>query len=366
MQRLLVRHAAGGQLARFTRPSAVGSTQCVPLLSQQSTAVASSQRAFCGAAVSAAMVKALRDRTGASMGKCRAALVEEGGDVEKAVEWLRKRGVKSMEKRSAEVGEALLALSMSGSAGAIVELRAETDFVTRGALFQQLNISLANTVAASGRNDNEGVLATPLQLPAGAEQAQLQEKKGMDVSVALLELGSVVGERLVLGNAWLLQAAEGCALAGYVHPKSAGDLTGTGRMAALVAVKGSPTTEAEKLNIVANKLARHIVASQPKFLSVDSVPQEVVDKEMTSIKEAHLAQMDPSKAANLDEKLLDKVVEGKLKKFYTENVLLNQEFIAAQEESAKPPSVQQWLQKEAKALGADSLVVEDFRVACLA
>merc|ERR1740130_1262608 len=112
------------------------------------------------AAVPASLVKELRERTGASMGKCRQALAEEDGNIEASVDWLRKRGMRSMEKRTNETEECLLAICTNGtSSGAVVELRAETDFVTQNVLFQQLAISVACTAAARARGSEAASLA---------------------------------------------------------------------------------------------------------------------------------------------------------------------------------------------------------------
>lgn len=300
------------------------------------------------------------------MGKCRDALREEGGDMEKAVEWLRRRGIRSMEKR-AEGSEALLALSVEeGVGGAIVELRAETDFVTRGDIFQHLGLVLARTAAglgAGGAELMETTLAETTSLPLTSAGATAER--------ALLEVGSVVGERLTVGKYQRLAAPAGGILAGYAHPKQADGLPGTGRLAALVALRPSPAGvgDASQLQAMASRLARHIVAAQPRFTSVSSIPLEVLEKEQATIKAAHLAQMGSEKAAKVSEKNLTKAIEGKTRKFYQESVLLSQELLvprdgAAQEEAA-PITVESWLQSEAAALGLDSIEVDSFQLACL-
>ncbi|CAJ1341010.1 unnamed protein product [Effrenium voratum] len=138
---------------------------------------------------------------------CREALKEEEGDLEKAVDWLKKRGVRSMEKRATESAEALLGLGLQQNGGAIVELRAETDFVTRSDVYQQ---------------------------PASRIAAQL--RAGTALSEALLELGSVLGEKLVLSHVHFLAPPPDGVVAGYVHPKFAVSMPGTGRMAGLVSL----------------------------------------------------------------------------------------------------------------------------------
>ncbi|OLP83419.1 Elongation factor Ts [Symbiodinium microadriaticum] len=227
---------------------------------------------FC--AVSAARVKELRDRTGASMGKpssqCREAL-KESGDLEEAVEWLKKRGVRSMEKRAAESMEALLSLGLDKN-GVIVELRAETDFVTRNELFQQTLRHLAKMLAAEPETADAGIEAALAMRVADGPERPPQLREGAPLSEALLELGSVLGEKLVLANVHFLKAPAEGVVAGYVHPKFADSLSGTGRMAGLVSVSGG-RCDSGALHRIASRLARHVVAAQPRFLHVGSVPE---------------------------------------------------------------------------------------------
>merc|ERR1719247_2198697 len=157
--------------------------------------------------VPASLVKELRGRTGASMGKCRQALAEESGDIEKAVDWLRRRGIRSMERRTNEAAESMLAIcTHAGGAGSIVELCAETDFVTQNALFQELAISVACTHAARGAGGQGSELGEVL-LAASTPELSAKLSSGASVQAALLELGSVLGERLVLGQSRLLEAS---------------------------------------------------------------------------------------------------------------------------------------------------------------
>mmetsp|Transcript_36590 Transcript_36590/g.80133 ORF Transcript_36590/g.80133 Transcript_36590/m.80133 type:complete len:346 (-) Transcript_36590:65-1102(-) len=315
-------------------------------------------RHFAAASVPASVVKELRDRTGASMGKCREALREEDGNVEKAVEWLRKRGIRSMERRTADAAEALLALSVGATAGAIVEVRAETDFVTRSDLFQQLTVALAATAAS--HNNSVDLAREVLQT---SEAVSGQVSPGATVGTALLELGSVLGERILLQPVRHLAAPEGGVLAGYMHPKQADGLPGTGKAAALVALRPAERGDEERLRLTAAQLARHIVAMQPRFVSIASVPKEVLEKEQASLKEAHLAQLDPKRAQNIDEAVLAKVIDGKTKKFFQDTVLLSQELLLPQAEV--PITVEAWLKEEAKAAGVSAVSVDAFELVLL-
>jgi len=313
------------------------------------------------------LVKQLRDRTGASMGKCREALGAEEGDIERAVEWLKKRGVRSMEKRANDAAEALLAIDVAadGSAGALIELRAETDFVTRNDIFQQFCVYVAN-LAAKHRPSGGAPELLEKEIGDGAGRPK-QIDPATGLGPALLELGSVLGERLVLGDAKCLVAPEAGVIGGYVHPKMADGLANTGRMAALVALRPLPASapcDADRLRAIVAQLARHVVAAQPRFLSVASISADVVEKEREVFWAAHLEQLGPRKSGTIDENVKSKVLAGKMQKFYSENVLMCQELIAAPPagsgESAKPAPVAEWLEQEARAMGLEQIAVEDF------
>ncbi|CAJ1433993.1 unnamed protein product [Effrenium voratum] len=320
-------------------------------------------RGFC---VSAARVKELRDRTGASMGKCREALKEEEGDLEKAVDWLKKRGVRSMEKRATESAEALLGLGLQQNGGAIVELRAETDFVTRSDVYQQTLRYLASTLAAAPDVAAGGTQAALEMLVADGPDRPAQLRAGTALSEALLELGSVLGEKLVLSHVHFLAPPPDGVVAGYVHPKFADSMPGTGRMAGLVSLL-APGCDAAALQSTAARLARHVVAAQPRFLSVGSISAETLRKEQEVFKAAYLEQVGPRKAGAVDEQVLKKVIDGKTNRFYQETVLPCQELVAPQAGASdkKPVPVAEWLQAEARQLGVEKILVEDFRLAVL-
>jgi len=179
-----------------------------------------------------------------------------------------------------------------------------------------------------------------------------------------------VGEKLVLGEVWQLRAPDGGVVGGYVHPKQADGLAGTGRMAALVSLEPAPQgRELERLGELASRLARHVVGVQPRFLSVAGIPAETAQKEKETAKAAYLAQLDPKKAGNIDQKVLDKVLTGKMQKFYQEHVLLCQELVSPQGASgtaeAKAAPVAEVLEREAKALGLERIIITDFKLAVL-
>ncbi|CAE7210831.1 tsf [Symbiodinium pilosum] len=367
------------QLLRLCRPTEFCSK--LQRVSPHAAAFQLPSRRFC--AVSVAQVKELRDRTGASMGKCREALKEESGDLDKAVDWLKKRGVRSMEKRAAESVEALLSLGLNQH-GVIVELRAETDFVTRSEIFQQTLRHLANMLVAAPDVSDAGVEAVLGMRIADGPDRPSQFRTGAVVSEALLELGSVLGEKLVLANVQFLAAPAQGVVGGYVHPKSADGLPGTGRMAGLVAVR-SERCDPAALQTIASRLvrafsllnglvmrhaqARHVVAAQPRFLNVSSVPAETLRKEREVFKAAYFEQLGPRKAGGMDEKVIQKVLDGKTAKFYQDSVFACQELIAPQVAGGKSDQkalpVSEWLEAEARSLSASPILIEDFKLAVL-
>jgi len=316
--------------------------------------------------VTAALVKELRARTGASMGKCRQALIDEACDIDKAVDWLRKKGIRSMERRTNDATESLLALCLNGtSAGTIVEIQCETEFVAQNALLQHLAIAIASTAGAAPSNFSDLAKAT---LEVNNEELSSKLSKDAPTEVALLEIGSVLGERLVLGESQHLEITPDTGVvAGYVH-KQAGAVAGTGRMAALVSLIPSPVESgtASKITVIASQLARHIVASRPRFVKVEDIPADLLEKERNTLKEAYLEELDEKRRKNLTDAVLTKVLDGKTKKFYQEAVLLQQELIVAGVEGeSNPVSVDQWLKDQAKSLSLDSLTVQEFRLICL-
>lgn len=288
--------------------------------------------------------------------------------MERAVDWLRKRGIRSMERRTAESAEGLLAISLTSTRGAIVELRSETVEVTQSKLFQRTALAVAGTALGQSAVD-AGNLAEAALKTDGHTQVAEKVSSGASVQVGLLEVSSVLGEKLVLGQSHCLS---GSLVAGYAHPKHTDALAGTGRMAAIVALRSTPSElrdGTDALTAMAAKLARHIVAAQPRFVSIDSVPTEVLTRERETAREAHLASMDPKKAAALKDEVLAKVLDGKTKKFYQDAVLYCQELLVphagAGQPDPKPVSVEKWLKAQATELGVDRIDVEDFRLVCL-
>lgn len=249
------------------------------------------------AEISAKAVKALREQTGAGMMDCKRALAESGGDVEKAVLVLRERGLAKAGKREGRAtSEGVIAISLSGGTGGMVELGCETDFVARTDDFQALGASLAGAVAADAGIGSADALI----------EAQLDgQKVGDAVTAAIAKLG----ENVVVKRVARIEVAEGI-VGGYVH---AG-----GKLGVLVGVSG-PSDDRET---VAKDIAMHVAAADPSPVSVsrDGVSKELLDNEREVYRNQALKEGKP-------EKVLDRIVEGKLNKFVSDICLIEQPFV---------------------------------------
>lgn len=248
------------------------------------------------AEITAATVKALRERTGAGMMDCKKALSEVGGDIDKAIEALRERGLaKAVKRAGRETTEGTIAVSLNGAQGAIIELGCETDFVAKTPDFQALASDTAEKAAASDVNDADALLAAD---PALAERIQ----------------GAVgtMGENILLKRAERLVVDGAGTVGGYVH---AG-----GKLGVLVALETEASGAA--VEALARDLAMHVAAADPSPVSVDrdGVPKELIDSEAELFRKQALADGKP-------EKVVDKIVEGRVRKYYSEVCLVEQAFV---------------------------------------
>jgi elongation factor Ts len=242
--------------------------------------------------ISAVLVKELRDRSGAGMMECKKALVETGGDMEAAVEWLRKSGLAKAVKRAGRIAaEGLIAIQMVPEAGkaAMAEVNCETDFVAKGEDFRAFTQDVVRAAASAQPKD----LAALLELPAGT---------GASVEQRRQELVARIGENISLRRFVCLESD--AILASYLHGSRIGVL--------VEMIGGDPQ--------LARDAAMHVAASRPVCVSEDQVPAELLAKE----REVYTAQAAVSgKPANI----VEKMVEGRLKKFVAEVTLLGQSFV---------------------------------------
>mmetsp|Transcript_8134 Transcript_8134/g.17696 ORF Transcript_8134/g.17696 Transcript_8134/m.17696 type:complete len:342 (+) Transcript_8134:36-1061(+) len=300
------------------------------------------------ASIPATLVKQLRDRTGASMGKCREALEHEELDLEKAHEWLRKKGIKKAEGRlNRDAGEGIVAVAQSADRAVIVELQCETDFVARAELFLDCTDAIAKMVVNEGSGKDLEALGA-VGLPAIGSLAAAPAKE------VLLELSSVLGESILLKRVAQMERPENGVVSSYVHNASR---PGIGRMAALVALRAHPSVKDEAaIAEAARGLARQVVATKPNYVKVEDIPQEVLDSESQILLAAQRAEREAS-GKTLDDATAQKILQGKLNKMYQEEVLMKQEFLRPGDD-AKPPTVEKYLAEVAGQVGVDKLTVE--------
>lgn len=253
-------------------------------------------------AISAAMVKDLREKTGAGMMDCKAALTETSGDVEAAVDWLRTKGLAKAAKKAGRVAaEGLVGVASADGKAVVVELNSETDFVARNAEFQQLVASVAQ--AALG---TEGTL--------DAVSAAAHPTSGKSVADTITEAVATIGENMNLRRVANVTVSNGV-VATYVHSATA---PGLGKIGVLVGLES--TGDKEKLMALGRQVAMHIAATNPLAVSAEELDPAVVARERAVYAEQ-------ARESGKPEAIIEKMVEGRVRKFYEEVVLLSQGFV---------------------------------------
>ena len=252
--------------------------------------------------VTAALVKELRDKTGAGMMDCKRALSDTGGDIEGAVDWLRKKGLAAAAKKAGRVAaEGLVGVVTRGAAGAVVEVNSETDFVARNALFQDF-VRTVGALAVAGAGDVETL--TNAAYPG----------TGRTVAGELTELVARIGENMVLRRVERLAVGRGV-VASYVHNSLA---PGLGKIGVVVALESEAAEE--PLAALGRQLAMHVAAAGPLYLDIAAVPAAALERERAVLREQ-------AQASARTAEIAEKMVEGRLRKFYEEVVLLEQVFV---------------------------------------
>jgi len=250
--------------------------------------------------ITAGMVKELRDKTGAGMMDCKAALGETGGDLEAAVDWLRKKGLAKAAKKAGRVAaEGLIGVAIAGNKAVVVEVNSETDFVARNDLFQGL-VKMIADVALDAGSDVERILAARIG--------------GGTVADAINETIAKVGENMTLRRAAGLSVGKGV-LASYVHSSVA---DGLGRIGVIVALESDG--EADELKAFGRMVAMHVASANPQAIDSAGLEAATVQRERSVLEEKFKAQGRPAN-------VIDKIVESGLKTFYKEVCLLDQPFI---------------------------------------
>jgi elongation factor Ts len=250
--------------------------------------------------ITAAMVKELREQTGAGMMDCKAALTEVAGDLEAAVDWLRKKGLSKAAKKADRVAaEGLIGVAVKGTKGVVVEVNSETDFVARNELFQGLVKMIANVA-----------------LDVGADVEKIKTAKTGSKTIAddITETVAKIGENMTLRRAAGLSVGKG-AIGSYVHNAV---IDGAGKMGILVALESSG--KAEELAVLGRQLAMHVAAANPQAVDSSGLDPATVTREKDVLAEKFKAQGKPAA-------MIEKIVESGLKTYYKEVCLLDQAYI---------------------------------------
>ena len=288
-------------------------------------------------AISAGQVKQLRDQTGAGMMDCKTALTETQGDMEQAVDWLRKKGLsKAATKAGRVAAEGLVGVTVAAGAGAIVEVNSETDFVARNDKFQDM-VRKIGSVAAKANGD----LAKLLAMPYPGSSASVEEH--------VKDMVATIGENMSVRRTAALAVPEG-AVADYVHNKAA---DGLGKIGVLVAVesKGEP----KAIAALGRQLAMHVAAASPAAVTADELDPALIARERAIYTEQATAS---GKSADI----VAKMVEGRLRKeFYQQVVLLQQTFLGAGGDGKA--TVEQVLKEAEKTVGAPIRIAKFVRFA---
>jgi len=254
------------------------------------------------AEITASLVKELREKTGAGMMDCKKALGETAGDVEKAVDWLRTKGLSAASKKAGRIAaEGLVGVAAEGTRGAVVEVNAETDFVGRNDQFQKF-VATATKLALENGGDLAKVAAAPFP------------GTGRDVQGELTNLIATIGENMSLRRAASMSVSDGVVVA-YTHNAVAPDL---GKIGVLIALES--TGDKAKLGALAKQLAMHVAATNPQSLTVADLDAAAIERER-----AVLAEKAGQAGKTAD--IVAKMVEGGLRKFHQEVVLLEQAFV---------------------------------------
>ena len=273
------------------------------------------------AEITAGLVKELRDKTGAGMMDCKKALVETAGDLERAVDWLRKKGLAAAAKKAGRVAaEGLIGVVAHGAVGAMVEVNSETDFVARNETFQEF-VRRTAEIAAKTNGDIETLKSSAY--PGGGTVVE-----------KLANLVATIGENLNLRRTARLGVDAGV-VASYVHSATS---PGLGKIGVLVAIESAGDTQ--KLQALGKQLAMHVAAASPQALAIADVDPAALEREKGVLREQTAASGRPAQ-------VIEKMLEGRLRKYYEDVVLLEQIFVVDGESK-----IAQVIERAAKEVGA--------------
>ncbi len=254
------------------------------------------------AEITAVLVKDLREKTGAGMMDCKKALTETEGDLEGAIDWLRKKGLAAAAKKSGRIAaEGLVGVASAPCRAAMVEVNAETDFVARNDAFQNF-VATVTQIALQVGDDLETIKAAPFP--------------GTDRSVAeeLVSMVATVGENMNIRRAKVLTVSQGV-VATYMHNALK---PGLGKIGVLAAVEGPG--ELATLEVLGRQIGMHVAATRPEALDIDAVDPAALERERAVLS-------DQARASGKPEAIIEKMVEGRIRKYYEEVVLLEQVWV---------------------------------------
>jgi elongation factor Ts len=252
--------------------------------------------------ISATQVKDLREKTGAGMMDCKAALIETGGDIEAAIDWLRAKGLSKAAKKAGRVAaEGLVGVAVDGTRAAVVEVNSETDFVARNEAFQALVRGVASVAVANGGDRDRTAAAT---FPGKSHSVEDEVKERV----------ATIGENMTFRRSHGLSVSSGV-VAPYVHSAIA---DGVGKIGVLVALESTGRTD--ELLKLGRQVAMHVAATNPLALAAEDIDPGVVERERGIF-------IEQARESGKPENVIEKMVEGRIRKFFEESTLLKQAFV---------------------------------------
>ena len=280
---------------------------------------------------SASKVKELREKSGAGMMDCKKALVESNGNMEDAIDWLRKQGLSAVAKKSSRVAaEGLIGISINGAKGAMVEINSETDFVARNELFQNF-VKNCSDLVLSHKSDINALKKLPFP------------DTGRSVDEELNNNIATIGENMNIRRVEYLEVSEGVLVA-YIHNKVTEDL---GKLGVIVAIESQ--AKDDQLSNVGKQIAMHIAATSPKSLNIDDLDNDLVEREKEVLIEQAMSSGKPKEIA-------EKMVQGRLQKFFQE-VVLNEQISVIDGET----KIKDIIKKLSNDLGTE-VRIKDFKI----
>lgn len=274
------------------------------------------------AEITTALIKELRETTGVGMMDCKKALQETSGDMQGAIDWLRAKGLAKAAKKAGRVAaEGLIGLAAGDKSAALIELNSETDFAARSEKFQAI-VSTAAKLALAAKGDLAALMAMPFP---GSER---------NVADYVSEMVGTIGENMSVRRIAALSVGQGV-VAGYIHNQAA---PGLGKMGVIVALESAGDTA--KLNELGRQVAMHIAAAAPLALAPESLDQQVVERERAVL-------IEQARESGKPDNIIEKMIEGRIRKFYEEVVLLSQAWVMDPE-----ITVQKAIDAAAKDIGA--------------